>query len=88
MLAVSTPIARCAERALPVSSSSTQGLNPILIPAQARINLPSGRRLRSCTNIPLAAARAQEGDTRLDDGILERISTGLNRGGIPKGLKV
>jgi len=41
----------------------------LLIRAHARINLTSGRRVCGCTNIPPAAARAQEDETILDDGV-------------------
>jgi hypothetical protein len=47
----------------------TQGLSPFVIRACARINLTSGRRRRGCTIIPPAAAKAQEDETILDDGV-------------------
>ncbi|MDW5315917.1 hypothetical protein R6X40_17460 [Rhizobium sp. PL01] len=47
----------------------TCGLSPFLDPRPARINLISGRRFNGRTTIPPAAARAQEDETILDDGI-------------------
>ncbi|MFA1677995.1 hypothetical protein ACDY97_36300 [Rhizobium mongolense] len=40
-----------------------------MIRAIARINLISGRRSNGRTTIPPAAARAQEDETILDDGV-------------------
>ena len=45
------------------------GLSPFFDPRHARINLISGRRSNGRTIIPPAAARAQEDETILDDGV-------------------
>jgi hypothetical protein len=47
----------------------TFGLSPFLDPRRTRINLISGRRCNGRTTIPPTAARAQEDETILDDGI-------------------
>lgn len=55
---------------------------PVPDPRQARINLTSGRRRYGCTIIPPTAARAQEDETILDDGV-----SAMPRCGRPPGFR-
>ena len=66
---VGTPSRTSGSPASARPHSRTQGLNASPDPRQCtyqpHIRSPSVRR----TNIPLTAARVQEGDSRLDDGV-------------------